>query len=89
MNGLFLFHWNKVCTSENTQKLEKSPSVRSNARPGLVPVEYSTGTGTGTIFLLNQNPIFCSLGPQFCYCKREIPRFLFLWNKKSEQALTY
>ena len=43
-------------------KIRKNQKKSPNAHPGLVPVERSTGT-----FFFYQNPIFCNLGPQFCY----------------------
>ena len=53
---LFLFHWNKVYTSEDPQKPEKK-SERA-------PWPCSSGTFHWNNFFY-QNPIFCNLGPQY------------------------
>ena len=89
--GLFLFHWNKVCTSENPQKSEKK-SERA-PWPWNVPLEQFFFTKI-LFFAIPRNlgPQFCygafsSITKVICYCKREISRFLFQQNVPVEQKV--
>ena len=86
--GLFLFHWNKVCTSENPQKSEKK-SERA-------PWPCSSGTFHWNIFFLPKS-YFLQFGSAVLllsqianekyrdFCSSG----MFQWNKKSDQALIY
>ena len=97
--GLFLFHWNKVCTSENPQKSEK----KSERAPWpcssgtfhwnifFLPKSYFLQFGSAVLLLSlklnNRTAIANEKYRVFCY-RVFCSSGMFQWNKKSEQALS-